>query len=190
MNGKDNIINKILSDADAKCNEIVAQAQAQAEQISALAKAAAEAETQSVNKRLSSFAVEREHNLKATAVLEARKYRLGKKRQLISRCYDKARAALCALSDKEKSRFLSRLLQSYAETGETVLISKNDKEVVTQKFLDGFGKKLVLGKTFAEIEGGLILQGNGYDKNLSLDKLLTAVRNDTEANVAKVLFGE
>lgn len=190
MNGKENIINKILSDADAKCQGIVAQAQTQAEQISAIAKALADAETQSVAKRLSAVSAEREHNLKASAVLEARKYRLGKKQSLISACYDKARAELTSLSVKEKTKFLSKLIECYAEKGETVYVSKADKDIVTQKFLDGFGKKLVLGKTFAQIDGGLILEGDGYDKDLSLDKVLSVARNETESDVAKALFGE
>ena len=190
MNGKENIINKILADADLKCQEIVAQAQAQAEQITAIAKALSDAETQSVSKRLANISAERERNLKASALLEARKYKLGKKQQLISRCYDKAMNELKMLSAKDKEKFLAKLIQNYAENGETVLISKADKDVVTQKFLDSFGKKLVLGKTFAQIDGGLILQGNGYDKDLSLDKVLSVVRNDTEAAVAKALFGE
>ena len=190
MNGKENIINKILSDADTKCQEIVAQAQAQADQIISIAKALADAETQSVNKRLATLSVERERNLKASAVLEARKYRLGKKQQLISRCYEKAQDELKSLSAKEKEKFLSKLIQTYAEDGETVLICKSDKDIVTQKFLDSFGKKLVLGKNFAEIDGGVILQGNGYDKDLSLAQVLSAIRNDTEAEVANALFGE
>ena len=190
MNGKENIISKILSDADAKCQTIVENAQSQAEQISAIAKALADAETQSVNKRLATVSAEREHNVKANAMLEARKYRLGKKQNLISRCYDKALQALATLSPKDKEKFFARLIQNYAENGETVLICKADKDVVTQKFLDGFGKKLVLGKTFAELDGGLILQGDGYDKDLSLEKVLAAVRNDTEADVANALFGE
>ena len=190
MNGKENIINKILSDADAKCQEIIARAQAQAEQTKAIAKALSDAETQSVAKRLASLSAEREHNLKASAMLEARKYRLGKKQQLISRCYDKALATLKSLSGKDKEKFLAKLIETYADKGETVLICKADKDIVTQKFLDGFNKKLVLGKNFAEIEGGLILQGDGYDKDLSLTKVLAAIRNDTEASVANALFGE
>lgn len=190
MNGKENIINKILADADAKCAEILADAQRQAQEISDGAAASVAAEEATLQKRLDALSAECSRNYLASAQLSARKYKLLKKQQLISACYEKVLKSLQSLSSESRKKLLSNLLQNYAEEGETVRITKADKDVVTQKFLDTFKKNLTLGSEFAEASGGLILEGVGYDKDLTLEKIVSYAREQTEAQVAHALFGE
>ncbi|MCM1289368.1 MAG: hypothetical protein NC132_01770 [Corallococcus sp.] len=190
MNGKENIISKILADADNKCAEILASAELQAQETNNLAKAFADAERQSFVRRLDTLSAERERNCLANADLEARKYKLQEKQRLISACYEKALTALCKASDKNKLDFIGKILKTYAEKGETVIVAKADKNLVTQKFLDGFGLGLVLGKTYADAVGGVVLQGATYDKDLTLEKLVAYSREQTESRVAAALFGD
>lgn len=190
MNGKENIINKILSDADAKCAEIIAAAEAQAQEVTDAARAHAQKESDAVEKRLESLAAERRRNNLASAQLEARKYKLQQKQQLISDCYDKALQQLKKLSAERKKAMLGKILTQFAEKGETVYPCKADKEIVTQKFLDGLGKGLVLGKKLLDTDGGLVLEGDGYEKDLTLGMLVSYAREQTEAKVAAALFGD
>lgn len=190
MNGKENIINKILADADNKCEEILAAAELQAQETTNLAKAYADAETQAMVRRLETLAVERERNSIANADLEARKYKLLQKQRLIGVCYDKALAALSKASDKDKLAFIGKILKTHAEKGETVFVCKADKNLVTQKYLDGFNLGLTLGKTYLDAAGGVILSGASYDKDLTLEKLVAYSREQTESRVAKALFGD
>ncbi len=190
MNGKENIINKILADAEAKCTEILNVAKSQAEQVADSARQLSEREKQAVETRLEKLATERKGNYLATAQLEARKYRLGKKQELISRCYAMARQRLVDMSASQKAVFIGKLIENFAEEGEVVRISKKDRDVVTQKFLDGFGKKLTLGKKFIDADGGIVLEASGYDKDITLDKIVATSRESTEVKVAHVLFGE
>ena len=62
--------------------------------------------------------------------------------------------------------------------------------MVTQKFLDGFALDLKKKKKYLSAKGGVVLEGEGYDKDLTLEKLVDYVRGGTEAQVARVLFGE
>lgn len=190
MNGKENIISKILSDADAKCGEILNTAKTQAEQIKANAEIAAEADKQALNTRIETLTAERVRNRVATAELDARKYKLYTKQQLISRCYDKALRYLADLPSREKQAFIAKLLKKYAENGETVCIAKADKDVITQKFLDTTGIKLTLDKKYHSEAGGVILLGAGYEKDLTLSRIVAHLREQTEGKVAGVLFGE
>lgn len=190
MNGKENIINKILADADNKCAEILATAEMQAQEISDLAKAFADAEEQSLNRRIEALSAERERNSIASADLDARKYKLREKQRLISACYDKALASLSKMSDKNKLDFIGKILKTYAEKGETVVVCKADKALVTQKFLDGFNLGLTLGKDTVDAAGGIVLCGAAYDKDLTLEKLVAYSREQTESRVAAVLFGD
>lgn len=190
MNGKENIISKILSDADIRCQEILAQANAQLQATLKTCDEQIDADKQALDTRIEAQSKERLKNRLATAELDARKYKLNAKQCLIAECYDKAYSKLKTLSDKEKTAFLSSLISNFAEKGETVLIAEADKGVVTQKFLDGFDKNLTLGKKCHGADGGIILEGKGYEKDLTLSMVISYLREQTESQVAAVLFGE
>lgn len=190
MNGKENIINKILSDADNKRREIIAAAEIQAEKISDDVKLFEDNEAKAMQLKAEANFKERSANSLANAELDARKYVLSEKQRLIGTCYAKAYAYIVKMNDKQKTAFLTKLINTYAESGETVYACKADKSVVTQKFLDGFNKKLTLGKKYLDCDGGVVLEGEGYDKDLTLSRIIEFVREKTEAKVADVLFGE
>ncbi len=189
MNGKENIINKILSDADCKCAEILTEAQSQAQEITESAKRAVEAEEKNLALRLERLSTESLRNGSASAQLSARKYKLLKKQQLVSACYEKVLTSLENMTADQKQDFIRKLLNDFAEDGETVFVADVDSKLVDQKFLNGTGKKLVLGGT-CRARGGVILQGDGYDKDLTLEKVVAYAREQTETAVAKALFGE
>ena len=166
MNGKENIINKILSDADEKCAKIVAKAEQTAAELKMQAESEAQAEKQSLNAKAENASAERIRNRVANAELDA------------------------GLPAKEKQAFIVKLLSKYAEVGETVVAAKVDKEVITQKTLDEAGKKLVLSSKYHNGQGGVILEGNGYEKDLTLARVIEYLREQTEGKVAQALFGD
>lgn len=104
MNGKENIINKILADAEAKCTEILNVAKSQAEQVADSARQLSEREKQAVETRLEKLATERKGNYLATAQLEARKYRLGKKARTHLPLLRNGKTASCRHVCKPKGR--------------------------------------------------------------------------------------
>ena len=190
MNGKENIINKILADAEQKRAEILATAESEAQQTMDAARASAHDEAQALDKRLQNLAAERQRNALSNADLDARKYRLSEKQRLISACYDKALKELVNLPDKKKLDLIGKILKTYAEKGETVCVAKADKNLVTQKFLDSLNLDLTLGKQTVDAVGGVVLVGPTYDKDLTFPKLVDYSRQQTEAKVAGVLFGD
>ena len=190
MNGKENIINKILSEADAKCAEILATANAQAQAIVDDAQRIIQADRTALTQRLQDIAAERTRNRLATAELEAKKHALWAKQQLISRCYDLAYDKLVHMSPNDRLTFIGKLLNSYAEDGETVYVTQTDAKLVTQQWLDGFGKKLKLGSRLINADGGVILEGKGYEKDLTLASVIKYIREQTESKVAAILLGE
>lgn len=189
MNGKENIINKILSDADAKCAKLVANANEQAQQIVDAAKALADKERAELEIRLQSVADERKRNRAASVELDARKYRLGARQQLIADCYKRVYDVICGYSVEQRAKFVGTLLAKYAEKGETVYITQVDASHVTQRFLDGFELDLKLGDRYIRADGGVVLTGDGYEKNLTLNNVIRYLRESTEGNVAAILTG-
>ncbi len=190
MNGKENIINKILADADEKCAKIIASANETAAKLKQDADNAVQADKQALSKRMEIMTEERIRNRIATAELDARKYRLSSKQKLIADCYAKASSKLAGMSADGKQAFVVKLLKQYAEEGETVYVSKADKDVITQKTLDQVGKKLTLAKSCHSGQGGVVLEGKGYEKDLTLCRIVNYLREKTEAQVAKALFGD
>lgn len=190
MNGKENIINKILGDAEAKCNEILAAAQAEAQSIAANAEIAADEEREALSQRAQSMAAEDVRNSLASAKLQAKKYRLQQMQQLIASCYQQALQHIVQLPLEKRKSLLARLLQTYAEQDDVVYICSADKDIVSQSFLDSFGKGLTLGDTFLCAQGGVLLVGKNYDKDLTLETLMDNCREKTETQVTAALFGE
>ena len=189
MNGKENIINKILSDADTKCQNILATANEQAQAILDAAKTSVERDRAELEVRIEATTVERIRNRVATAQLDGKKYRLNAKQRLIDKCYQLAYEQLVKLNDKERLNFVANLITKYAEDGETVFVCEKDGALVTQKFLDGFNKSLKLGKKYVVADGGIVLEGDGYEKDLTLSRVIAYVREQTEAKVAEALLG-
>ena len=190
MNGKEKIINKILSDADTKCQGILDQANAQAQQIIAAAEASILKDKTELDARIEAATAERIRNRVATAELDGKKYRLNAKQQLINKCYDLAYQQLLKQNDKERLALIGTLLDKYAEKGETVYVTEKDAKLVTQKYLDSLNKGLKLGKKYINADGGIMLEGDGYEKDLTLSRVIAYAREQTEGKVAVALLGD
>lgn len=190
MNGKSKIIERILSDADSKCAEISAAAQLRAEQTLADAETKIAQEKQALADRLEKQSQDLVKNKLANAALDARKYKLECKQNLIASCYDKALECLVKSTDAEYKKLISDLLNKFAEDGESVCIADKDAGVITQSFLDSVGKNLTLSANRINATGGIVIEGNGYDKDLTFEALVSYAKADTESTVAELLFGE
>ena len=189
MNGKENIINKILSDADTKCAKILYTANAQANEIISAANASIARDKAELDAKIETAVAERIRKSIATAELDGKKYRLNAKQQLISKCYDLAYQQLLKLDDNKRLAFLGTLINKFAENGETVYVTEKDSKLVTQKYLDGFNKGLKLGKKYITADGGIMLEGDGYEKDLTLSRVIAYAREQTEGKVAEALLG-
>lgn len=189
MNGKENIINKILTDSDAKCDEILSAANAQAQAILEDANNAVARDRAALEDRISANAAERKRNKKATAELDAKKYALNRKQQLISRCYDLAYGKLLKMSDEDRLDLIGSLIEKHAEKGETVYVTQADAKGVTQIWLNGFEKELKLGKQYIKADGGIVLEGDGYEKDLTVKRIVEYAREQTVGRVAEILLG-
>lgn len=187
MNGKENIIARILSDADDKANYIVEQAEAKRKQTVDGEREQADKDKAALQTKLAASQNERVANALANAKLDARKYKLQGKQRLVSLCYDKALAALKAMDEAQTTDFVKKILATYAEQGEQVFVGSSQAKVVTQGLLDEIGKGLTLGGTTEN--DGILLVGEGYEKDLSYAKLVDYARDKTEAEVSAVLFG-
>ena len=126
------------------------------------------------------------------ANLEVKKLFLQAKKEVIDKAFKEAVAAI--KKDEASYKALVSRMISFAEDGDEIVVAKADEKVLTEKFLTEAAKKC--GKEIKKFsvsdafEGGIVLKGNGVDKNLTLENELTAVRNEYEVEIADILFGE
>lgn len=193
MNGKEAIIDKIIGDATEKAAQIAADAEKQAGAIGEDAdKEAKEIIAAAEQKKGAAYDAVLA-NSAVVANLDCKKALLTAKTELIGKVYDHA-AELLRADKKKYGGLVGKMIAAAAEDGDKVRIRKEDEDVFTKAFVDSVAKKckikLSLDKEYAPIKGGVILVGKNYDKNISLDLEFQTLREESEAEVAKVLFGE
>jgi len=107
--------------------------------------------------------------------------------------YDLAKQYFISLNDTKYKEFIERLIMAHANNGDTVVIAEKDTKRITTDFIDTCATKarikLILSIDTHPFDGGIFLQGSKYDKNLTLNALINAVKEDTEAEITKILFG-
>ena len=190
---ENNIVSKIIADAEEKAAAAIAEAENKARfirqktdsEIDAL-RSGAESEKK---KRMSAALQAAE----VKAALELKKAELGAEKSVMDVVFDGAKRRVRELNKNEYLKLVEAML-SYAESGDTVKISARDKDVITESFVkkvaDKLKIKLKLSKTYVDITGGVILAGRNADKNLSLEADLKEIRELTEPEAARILFGE
>lgn len=194
MEGKDAIINKIMSDADSQAEEILAQAKAKAEAQVKKALDESEALQADAAKKAEDAGSELITRRLTVAGLDVKKQMLAVKKELIDASFAKAESVLAGLEDDDYLKLISAMLAKSASDGDTVIVSANDKSRITADFIKKQSKKLgislTLGKEYGDFDGGIILTGGGVDKNLTLEVELKLLYDEIQADVAAILFKE
>lgn len=194
MEGKDAIIQKIIGDANAQASTIIADAKAYAEKIIADAENVSKARVTETENQAEKNGVEYVGRRVTVAGLDLKKEKLNAKMRLLDEVFDTAADNLTKLKPDDYKKLITGMLDSAAEDGDQATVSENDKKVLTKEFFDNYAKskkiKLTLSPEYGSFKGGLILTGNGVDKNLTLEVELKLLREQTEAEVAALLFKE
>ena len=181
MEGKDVIIEKILSDARQEADKIVAEANDYATATLDKARAQAKDKVSVAEKAAETAGVEYVGRRITVAGLDLKKAKLNAKIALLDDVYD-----------KDYKNLIEGMLDSAAEDGDVVTISKNDAKVLTKAFFDSYSKKrginLSLSKDLGDFKGGVVLSGGGVDKNLTLEVEIKLLREQTESEIAGLLF--
>lgn len=194
MNSKEALIEKIVTDAKTIGEGLIQEAEAQAQSIQndyerefsdyrAYKKDKIDKECKNI--------IERKITV---AELDAKKIELGARREILDDIFDKAEAKILKLDDKSYLKFIEKLLTTYAEDNDEVVISKTDKDKITDKFIESVSKKikksLTLSKKPGTFNGGIILSNGGCDKNLTLSTIVRQEREQIEIEVQTLIFEE
>lgn len=192
MDGQQKIIDKILSDAKHDAGEMLSEALKKAEALVAAKQAEADAEYDLSVEEARKAGEEVVRRRLTVADLEVKKLLLSAKKQAVDEAFEESLKKLLALPKEEYTVLVESMIASAADDGDVVVISENDKNVLTKAVFDKIsakiGKKLTLSDTLGNFRGGVMLLGKGVDKNLTFESELALLRDEVEPEVAKIMF--
>ena len=187
--GKEAIIERILSDAEAERATLVSDAQARAEAIIADANARAEARRAEAEAEVSERARHILDGRAASARLDSAKILLAEKRRVLDDIYARALNTLLALDERESLKLYERLLIENAETGEEVVFARCFAYAENAAMLPVIKERnLKISAERADINGGFLLRGKNCDKDISFSALLALDREEHQSELAEALF--
>lgn len=187
--GRQEIVDRIISDATEEADRIIAAAEQSAAEMIAQANASADSLMGEMRMRTEERAKSISDGRAAAARLDGAKILLGEKRRVIDVIYALAAEKLGSLSAASCLKLAERLISEYAEDGDEIIFSKDfpcAEQVCNLKAVAD--KKLKVSFKKAEIDGGFILCGKKSDKDLSFGALLAADRAEHEAEIAAEIF--
>lgn len=192
MSGKESIIEKIREDARIKANSTLEEGSKRAQEAINVARNDANIYKE---KNMAESYAEREEIISrkiTVAHLDVKKTILQAKKEIIDKAFEEA-VKLIKSDEKGYLSLIERML-GFAEDGDEIVISEEDKKTVKKKFItdtaSGYGKKVSVRSGYGSFCGGIMICGKGSDKNLTLEAELSAIRSEYEPEIAGVLFGE
>lgn len=193
--------------AEQVVNKIISEAQDQADKIVAEAKEAAQAQLVKLDAQVSDFRKETEalaaeaaddkkSRMLAMARMDIRKEHLAAKVDLLDKVFDQARQKICSMPDDQYRQLIIDLMVSAVESGdEQVLIGNNETRIdtnlikeVNRKLGPGFKGNLMLANETAEIDSGFILKRKKVQVNVSGEILIAKAREELEIELSGELF--
>lgn len=187
--GKEEIVGRIISDAEAEAAEIIKAASSRAEEIISSANKHAFLERSEAEAEVGERAKRIADGRAAAARLDSAKILLAEKKRVIDEIYARALGKLQTLGEKDSVALIGRLLEENAEEGDEIVLAKNFAYAPKVAALNVVtAKKLTLSAERAQISGGCLLRGKTSDKDLSYAALLNADMEEHQAGIAAKLF--
>lgn len=189
---KEAIVEKIISDAHLRAESIIGEANAKADEVISVAAEECKAYLYNFKAETDKMVFDVEARSKTVAELDAKKLALAAKTKVLDVVYERTFDNLRNLDKDTYSELIFAMLQN-AKDGDVVTISQREKDIVTKESLAQFAKEkgisLTLSDKLGDFDGGVILSENGVDKNFTFEIEVALLKEQTEANVAKEIFG-
>lgn len=186
MQGKEKIIDDILSSARAAASSVVAEAQEQSQaELDELRAELCAAQKESLEKYEQAA-----QQLYAGQVklgdLEANKALLSAKQACVSAVYYGVKLKILAAPDAEYLGIIRAAIEKYCEDGDEIISAKADEKRVTaawvKKLSTSLKKQLTLSAERGDFDGGVILRNKKYDRDLTVDAIVDELKEATIAD--------
>jgi len=192
------VVEKILSQAQQEAQAILDQARSRIQQRRADLQGSRQNYAQQTEEKAKTAGEDKLARMLAAARMDLQKKRLAAKVDLLNEVFEKARQKINALPEEAYLDLMSRLIMKAAQTGdEEVLVGAQETRLnqkcikqINQKLGPGFKGNLRLSDEKADIDGGFILRRGNVRINASTGVLIEQMRQDLEIDLAAELFAE
>ena len=193
MSNIKNITSKILKDAEAGKENILAAAEEEKRKVLSKKVSSANEIAKEILEKAEVEAKSKKERVISSAKLKVRNNKLAAKQEIINEVFEKSIDKLTTLSKEEFLSFLENTISSMNLTGrQTLILNKEGLKFVDSVFIDKLNKKInaeiTLSETAGNFKGGFILENNGIEINSTYEALVSSLRDELEFEVAKVLF--
>ena len=193
MSNVKNITSKILKDAEAGKENILAAAEEEKNKILSKKASAANEIAQEILQKAEADAKSKKERVISSAKLKVRNNKLAAKQEIIDEVFEKSINKLTELSKEQFLNFVKNSILSMNLTGkQTLILNETGLKFVDDSFIDELNKEakatIALSKTAGNFKGGFILENNGIEINSTYESSVSSLRDELEFEVAKVLF--
>lgn len=193
MSNIKNITSKILKDAEAGKENILAAAEEEKSKVLSKKVSSANEIAKEILEKAEVEAKSKKERVISSAKLKVRNNKLAAKQEIINEVFEKSIDKLTTLSKEEFLSFLENTISSMNLTGrQTLILNKEGLKFVDSEFIDKLNEKInaeiTLSETEGNFKGGFILENNGIEINSTYEALVSSLRDELEFEVAKVLF--
>ena len=193
MSNIKNITSKILKDAEAGKENILAAAEEEKSKVLSKKVSSANEIAKEILEKAEVEAKSKKERVISSAKLKVRNNKLAAKQEIINEVFEKSIDKLTTLSKEEFLSFLENTISSMNLTGrQTLILNKEGLKFVDSVFIDKLNKKInaeiTLSETAGNFKGGFNLENNGIEINSTYEALVSSLRDELEFEVAKVLF--
>jgi V/A-type H+-transporting ATPase subunit E len=198
MAGAEKLIQKILDEARSQAKQHVEQAEQEAGSIIRTAQEEAEAKRIQLLEKASKEAEEIIKRASAVAGLEARKQKLGIKRDVIATAFEKALDELVAMPEAQYVSVMAEMIAASVKSGNAeVMLSEGDRQKYKSLIENGVNNRLkdmgtnifvIVSDETRNIKGGFILKAGDVEINNSFETLIRTRREELEPEIVEILF--
>lgn len=189
MDGKDKIIEKILSDADSYRQSVVGKAEADADRAIKEAKTEAEKILSEAEALLETEEAETLKRRKTLAMLDGKKLYLSGKTKAVEKVFSSCLDKLNNLDKSAYKTIICRLIRQNAKNGDTVVLAKNSVLSLAEvKNLDELKDLNVNLKDGGNFNGGIVVEGKKADLNLSFEAIINDLKERYATEISEKLF--
>jgi vacuolar-type H+-ATPase subunit E/Vma4 len=190
------IIRRIDGDAEAEAADITKDARARAEELIADANRRGERDASGILDRGSQDAESEAATIRAAARLQARDRLVAAKGALVEQALDATAAALTQLPDKQYVVLMARRIAAVSRGGERLRIAAADVARLKRalpaaiKKAAGHDLELRIEDEPADVEHGVVVEGERSVVDLSIAALIEERRSALAMLAAEILFGD
>ena len=193
MEGKEAIISGIEEKAEREARGLIDAAQAEREELLESVRAEEERKQAAALELARTQAEAVVSRRETVSGLETRKRELAARREAIDSAYEEALKKFLNMTDHIYREFVAGLIEKYADYGDGIVIAERDAKRLHDDWLSALNAKTGKNLAFASYrhggKGGVILSGKDCDKNLTLETMVKALKENTLTQVDKRLFG-